>query len=97
MAKMAKYAFNNDAQNLSDALGIDKEKFNNLSEAVKQTVVVAIFLDKSITNTGIALERLINSAQPVGEVEAMALGFMFGRASVKAEQLASRIAEVIGI
>lgn len=92
---MAKYAFNNDAQNLSDAMGVSNQRWEELSAAAQKTATAALFTDESISNYGRALEMLINEAQPVGEVEAMALGYIFGKGCEKAKRLVERLNEAI--
>lgn len=80
---MAKYAFNHDAEKLSDVLGITEERWSELTAACMATITAAFFTDKNITKDSDALEMLINEGQPVGVVEALLLGFMYGRTSEK--------------
>lgn len=92
---MAKYAFNHDAQKLSDVTGISEERWDELNCASKATIMAAFLTDNNITDDGKALEMLINEGQPSTVVEAMALGFIFGCSLEKAKVILQKISAII--
>lgn len=92
---MAKYAFNTSAEKASDVVGIPEQRWKELHAATIKTVTAAFFTDENISNEGEALEMLINEAQPVGEVEAIALGFMYGKAAERTKDMARKMAKLM--
>lgn len=89
---MKKFAFNHDLETTSDALGISDEGQKRFHEAVMSTVLKAVITDQAIDCHSKALERLINEGQPANIVEAMFLGYMYGRAEMKFVEVANKIA-----
>ena len=92
---MAKYAFNHDAEKLSDVIGITGERCSELTAACMATVTAAFFTDKDITKDSDALEMLINEGQPVGVVEALLLGFLYGQTSEKTKVVVKKMSHYI--
>lgn len=90
---MKKYAFNHDANLLPETVGIAEERFDQLQSNAKETVIAAFFGDDNIPTNGHALEMLINKGQPTNEVEALLLGYMYGRHDERARSIAGKISK----
>lgn len=89
---MKRFAFNHDLDTTSEALGISDEGQKRLHEAVMSTAFKAVITDHAIDCPSKALERLINEGQPANVVEAMLLGYLYGKAEMKFAEVANKIA-----
>ncbi len=92
---MKKYAFNHDANLLYETIGITEERFGQLQDAAKETVIAAFFAEKNISDTGDAIEMLINKGQPENEVEALLLGYMYGKNEEKTRLVTENLIKAI--
>jgi hypothetical protein len=88
-----KYAFNHDENSISGVTGISDQRINELAKAAQKTVMAAYFVDDAISDTGRALEMLINEGDPQTVVEALVLGQMFGKAEGKMKEVAKKLKE----
>ena len=80
----SKYAFNHDAANVPECLGIPEGRFQKLQEAARFAVLSALVTDPEINNNAQMLELAINRVAPLTEVEAIILGYMTGKNEVEA-------------
>lgn len=87
----SKYAFNHDAANVPECLGIPEGRFQKLQEAARFAVLSAVVTDPEINNNMEMLELAINSVAPLTEVEALALGYMAGRNEAAADRVTKEI------
>lgn len=87
---MKKYAFA-DCDTISQALGIEDKRFEEIKQAAVDTALGAYLFDKNIDKPSKALEVLINLVQPKSEVEAMFAGYVFSEIEAKASKLAKGI------
>ena len=94
---MKKYAFNHDTNLLYETIGITEERFDQLQDAAKETVIAAFFTEKNISDTGDAIEMLINKGQPENEVEALLLGYTYGKNDEKMRAVAEKLNKAIAI
>lgn len=93
---MNKYAFNHEAEQMPEGLGIQEDRFDQLNEAARDAVLRALVYDDAINNTLKMFECAINKALPKGEVEAMMFGYMLGKTHAKISELNKRLASVMG-
>lgn len=94
---MKKYAFNHDTNLLYETIGITEERFDQLQDAAKETVIAAFFTEENISDTGDAIEMLINKGQPENEVEALLLGYMYGKNDEKMRLVTENLIKAIAI
>jgi hypothetical protein len=64
-----RYAFNHDAEKLSDTFGISEERFGEFVTLSREIFAKVVMGDKNMTNHGHAIEHILNTAQPKDHVE----------------------------
>ena len=94
---MKKYAFNHDTNLLYETIGITEERFDQLQDAAKETVIAAFFTEKNVSDAGDAIEMLVNKGQPENEVEALLLGYMYGKNDEKMRLVTENLIKAIAI
>jgi hypothetical protein len=95
-----KWAFNESENNkgkITDAIGLDEARFDEMQAYAKDVAFRAVMTDKKINTTTKAWEVLLNEAKPKNMIEAFVLGVFYENVEKQVKNIAKKMAEAAGL